>query len=79
MSNYMFHFYFQFKIPSKEAEAIAKQELESLFGTETQFINLEDPAQSLRKELRQNSNWTEDFLKEMRSIEKVNLSLTLYN
>ena len=53
---------FQFQIPQKQAEAIAKRELESLFGTESRFIRLDDPAQILRKELRQNDHWTDDFL-----------------
>ena len=51
-------------MPKNEADAIAKRELEALFGTESKFINLDDPCEALRKELRQNDNWTEDFVKD---------------
>lgn len=54
----------KFHIPKAEADAIAKRELEALFGTESSNITLDDPAHSLRKQLRFNENWTDDFHQE---------------
>ena len=54
----------KFQIPKAEADTIAKRELEALFGTESSNIDLDDPAHSLRKQLRFNANWTDDFHQE---------------
>ena len=58
------HCFFQFGLSAKEADAIAQNELEALFGTESKYINLDDPAEALRNDLRQKETWTDDFVKE---------------
>ena len=53
-----------------EADTMAKLELEAVFGVITKDVDLEDPADFLKKELKLKKQWTIDFVKQTENFYK---------